>query len=144
MGVDSMQLLDKRSQLGNRHFVELDTVNARLHQPASIIGTRLDKQLFLDAASTNLGQKLNKRIESRRPRRRCHKPGVVVEHQHGLGKAHAMRKRSARNDRLGQQISIARRALSRRQHLAHGIGRMRSVDHFVRLGCHSRVVVEHI
>ena len=55
-GVDPVQLLHERRQLGDRDLVNLDAIDAGLHQSARVFGICLNEQLLLDATATDLRQ----------------------------------------------------------------------------------------
>ena len=138
MQIDRTQLGHERGQIVHRQFVELDAIDARFRETARLIGPRLHEQLLLHAAATEGGKRLQERLEA------AHEGDVMVEHEHGLGRAQAVREGAAAGDRLREQVFHPRHALARGEHLACGVSAVRRVHDRARLGRHARQVVAQV
>ena len=138
MRVYRAQLGHERCQIVYRQLVELDAVDARFRETARLVRPRLHEQLLLHAAATEGGKRLQERLEA------AHEGDVVVEHEHGLGRAQTVREGAAAGDRLREQVFYPRHALARGEHLACGVSAVRRVHDCARLGRHARQVVAQV
>ena len=73
---------------------------------------------------------LDKRVEA------AHELHMILEHEHGFGKAQTMRERTACHNRAREQVFRTRHALARCENFAMRVHRMRGIHHRARFRGH--------
>ena len=87
---------------------------------------RFHKQLLFDALRLDIRQPLDKRVEA------AHEFHMILEHEHGFGKAQTMRERTACHNRAREQVFRTRHAFARCENFATRVHRMRGIHHHAR------------
>ena len=138
VGVDGLELRHQLRDLLRRHLIKLHAVDAGFHQAHRVFGARLDEQFLLADLRLELRQVGDE------PLKPAVEGQVMIEDEHRLAQAQAMREGATQRERFDVEGLGAGHELAGGKHLAQRVHGMHGIHHLLGLGGKRAIVLEDV